>query len=104
MEEFVSDDDKCVYSPNYGKDILQFAQSSKNIIDTIRSDSKNEMNNTTPIHMSYEMRNIMKSMHSYLDAHFNGEMNNKMEDTEQQFDAKKKQCKKKISDYFPKTQ
>ncbi|GFT32604.1 hypothetical protein TNCV_3145521 [Trichonephila clavipes] len=64
------------------KDILEFVQSSKNIIDA-DSDSENEMNKTAPVLMSSERRKIMKSMHSYLDAHSNGEMNNKMDDVEQ---------------------
>uniref|UniRef100_A0A8C4SC05 HTH CENPB-type domain-containing protein n=1 Tax=Erpetoichthys calabaricus TaxID=27687 RepID=A0A8C4SC05_ERPCA len=64
------------------KDILEFVQSSKNIIDA-DSDDENEMNNAAPVPTSSEMRNIMKSMRSYLDANSNGEMNNKMDDIEQ---------------------
>ncbi|GFW37358.1 hypothetical protein TNCV_859651 [Trichonephila clavipes] len=63
------------------KDILEFVQSSKNIIDA-DSDVQNEMNNAASVPISCEMRNTMKSMHSYLDAHSNGEMNNKMDDIE----------------------
>ncbi|GFU14943.1 hypothetical protein TNCV_795191 [Trichonephila clavipes] len=66
--------------------------SSQNIIDA-DSDEENEVNNAAPVPMSSEMRNIMKSMHSYLDAHTNGEVNNKMEDIGQ-FDAKKDNAKK----------
>uniref|UniRef100_A0A8C4RFJ1 HTH CENPB-type domain-containing protein n=1 Tax=Erpetoichthys calabaricus TaxID=27687 RepID=A0A8C4RFJ1_ERPCA len=62
--------------------ILEFVQSSKNIIDA-DSDDENEMNNAAPVPTSSEMRNIMKSMRSYLDAHSNGEMNNKIDDIEQ---------------------
>ncbi|GFU44041.1 hypothetical protein TNCV_4963531 [Trichonephila clavipes] len=51
------------------------------------SDDENEMNNAAPVPTSFEMRNVMKSMHSYLDAHSNGEMNKEMDDIEQ-FDAK----------------
>ncbi|GFX30035.1 hypothetical protein TNCV_2617461 [Trichonephila clavipes] len=40
-------------------------------------DDENEMNNAAPVSTSSEIRNIMKIMHSYLDAHSNGEMNNK---------------------------
>ncbi|GFX38795.1 hypothetical protein TNCV_4748651 [Trichonephila clavipes] len=76
------------------KDILEFVQSSKNIIDADSSD-ENEMKNAASDHTSYEMRNIMKSMRSYLDEHSNGEMNNKMDDIEQ-FDAKKDNEKKNI--------
>ncbi|GFV56041.1 hypothetical protein TNCV_2266271 [Trichonephila clavipes] len=42
-----------------GKDILEFVQSSKNIIDT-DSDLENEMNNASPVPKSTEMRNIIK--------------------------------------------
>ncbi|GFV19216.1 hypothetical protein TNCV_3224341 [Trichonephila clavipes] len=34
----------CENSPNYGKDILEFVQRSKNTIDAIDSDGENEMN------------------------------------------------------------
>ncbi|GFV19445.1 uncharacterized protein TNCV_3663781 [Trichonephila clavipes] len=57
-------------------------QSLKNIIDE-DSDDENEMNNAAPVPTSSKMRNIMKSMCNYLDAHSNGETNNKMDDTEQ---------------------
>ncbi|GFX61922.1 hypothetical protein TNCV_3777331 [Trichonephila clavipes] len=40
------------------------------------------MNNAAPVPMSSEMRNIMKSAFSSLDAHSNGEMNNEMNDIE----------------------
>ncbi|GFU57713.1 hypothetical protein TNCV_3638651 [Trichonephila clavipes] len=49
------------------KDILEFVQSSKNIIDA-DPDDENEMNNAAPVPKSSEMRNIKKSMCSYLDA------------------------------------
>ncbi|GFW20555.1 hypothetical protein TNCV_1047801 [Trichonephila clavipes] len=61
------------------KDILEFVQCSKNIIEA-DSDDKNELNNATPVPTSSELRNIMKSMSSYLDANSNGERNNKMDD------------------------
>ncbi|GFX58918.1 hypothetical protein TNCV_806221 [Trichonephila clavipes] len=41
------------------KDILEFVQSSKTIIDT-DSDNENEMTNANPVPTSSEMRNIMK--------------------------------------------
>ncbi|GFY06307.1 hypothetical protein TNCV_2680991 [Trichonephila clavipes] len=63
------------------KDILDFVQSSKNIID-VDSDDQNEMNNATPFPISSEMRNAMKSMRSYFDVHSNGEINIKMDDME----------------------
>ncbi|GFV53653.1 hypothetical protein TNCV_1042601 [Trichonephila clavipes] len=72
----------CVQSQLWETDILELVQSSKNIIDA-DSDSENEMNNAAPAPTSFEMRNIKKSMFSYLDAHSNGEMKNKMDDIEQ---------------------
>ena len=80
--------------------MLEFVQSSKNIINT-DSDDKNEMNNAAPDPATFKMRNIVKSMLSYLDAHSNEEMKNKMDDIEHQI---KKTKHKKISNYFLKTQ
>ncbi|GFV61315.1 uncharacterized protein TNCV_4103731 [Trichonephila clavipes] len=42
------------------KDILEFVQSSKNIIDA-DSDDELEMNNAVPVPISSEMRNVMKT-------------------------------------------
>ncbi|GFW77299.1 hypothetical protein TNCV_924151 [Trichonephila clavipes] len=83
------------------KDILEFVQSSKNIIDA-DSDDENEMNNAAPVLTSSETMNTIKNIHSYLDAHSSGKMNNKINAIEQ-FDAKKTVLRK-ISDYVPKTQ
>ncbi|GFW63871.1 hypothetical protein TNCV_3744751 [Trichonephila clavipes] len=82
-EEFVAiDDDNVCETPIVtDKDILEFVQSSKNIID-VESDDENKMNNASPV-TSSKMRSIMKSISSYLDAYFNGAMNNKMHDIEQ---------------------
>ncbi|GFW90376.1 hypothetical protein TNCV_3509241 [Trichonephila clavipes] len=70
-------------SPNFGRQ-RHFGDGSKlkNIV-AADSDDENEMNNETPVPTSSEMQNIMKSMRSYLDAHSNGEMNNKMVDIKQ---------------------
>ncbi|GFW84897.1 hypothetical protein TNCV_681851 [Trichonephila clavipes] len=60
------------------KDIVEFVHSArKNIIDA-DFEEKNEMNNAVPVSSSSEMRNIMKSISSYLDTHSKGEMNGKM--------------------------
>ncbi|GFT72928.1 hypothetical protein TNCV_1976491 [Trichonephila clavipes] len=67
------------------QDILEFVQSSKNIIDADSGD-QNEMNNSAPVPSSSDMRNIMKSMSSYLDTHSNGEMNKKIGSIEQFID------------------
>ncbi|GFT91218.1 uncharacterized protein TNCV_4044491 [Trichonephila clavipes] len=82
------------------KNILEFVQSSKNIIDADSDDEK-----AAPVSTSSEMRNIMKSMHSFLDAHSNGEMNNKMDDIEQFVDNLMliTTMQRNTSDYFPNT-
>ncbi|GFW35937.1 SCAN domain-containing protein 3 [Trichonephila clavipes] len=80
-EKFIAidDDNVCTTPLTADKDdILEFVHSSKNIIDA-HSDDENEMNNAAPVPTSSEMRNIMKSMRSYLDTHSSGEMNNKMD-------------------------
>ncbi|GFW09437.1 hypothetical protein TNCV_3995441 [Trichonephila clavipes] len=79
-------------------DILEFVQLLKSIIDADAGD-ENEVKNAAPVPTSSEMRNIMKNMRSYLDAHSNGEMNKRMDDIEQ-FDAKKDNAREKISDDF----
>ncbi|GFV61136.1 hypothetical protein TNCV_2100111 [Trichonephila clavipes] len=78
FEEFVLvDDDNVCTAPNMAdKDILEIVQNSKNIIHA-DSDGEKEMNNAASVPTSSEMKNIMKSMRSCLDAHFNGEMNKK---------------------------
>ncbi|GFX27549.1 hypothetical protein TNCV_4996041 [Trichonephila clavipes] len=58
------------------KDILEFVQS-------LKMKDEHEVNIATSIPTSSEMRNTRKSMRSYLDAHSNGEMNEKMDDSEQ---------------------
>ncbi|GFU69024.1 hypothetical protein TNCV_3785451 [Trichonephila clavipes] len=82
------------------KDILEFVQSSNNTSDA-GSSNKYEINKTA-VPMSSEIRNTMNSKLSCLDAHFTGEMNNRIHGIEQ-FDAKKT-IQRKISGYFPKTQ
>ncbi|GFV73932.1 uncharacterized protein TNCV_2641961 [Trichonephila clavipes] len=107
LEEFVAvvNDNVCTATIMAGKDILQFVQSSKNFID-VDSDDESEMNNAAPVPTSSEMRNIMKSMCSYLDTNSSGEMNNKMDDIELFADnlMLKTTMQRKISAYFPKTQ
>ncbi|GFW20035.1 hypothetical protein TNCV_867411 [Trichonephila clavipes] len=82
-EESVAVEDDNVYTTPImaEKDIVEFDKSSKNIIDA-NSDVENQMNNAAPVPTSSEMRNIMKSMLSYLNAHSNDEMNNRMSDIE----------------------
>ncbi|GFY12964.1 DDE-1 domain-containing protein [Trichonephila clavipes] len=103
-EESVAVDNDNMYTApiKANKDILEFVQSSKNIIDTIDTDGEKEINNAAPVPTSSEMRNIMKSMRIYLGAHSNGEMNNKMGGIEQFVDnLMLKRQLKKTSDYFP---
>ncbi|GFU89160.1 hypothetical protein TNCV_2896081 [Trichonephila clavipes] len=83
----VDDDNVCTTPILADKDILEFVQSLKNVCDA-DSDDEKEMNNADLVLMSSKMRNIMKSMCSYLGTHSNGEIINKMDDIEQ-FDAKK---------------
>ncbi|GFV93913.1 hypothetical protein TNCV_1811681 [Trichonephila clavipes] len=64
------------------EDVLEFVQSSKSVIDA-NSCVEDKRNHAASVPTSSEMRNIMKSMRSYLDVHSNGEMNNKMDDIEQ---------------------
>ncbi|GFY01700.1 hypothetical protein TNCV_2608831 [Trichonephila clavipes] len=64
------------------RDILELDQSSKNIIDA-DFDDENEINYAAPVPTSSEMRNVMKSLRIYLDAHSFDEMNNNMDDTKQ---------------------
>ncbi|GFT38699.1 hypothetical protein TNCV_1498901 [Trichonephila clavipes] len=83
-EEIIAIDDDNMYTAPIvaDKDILEFIQSSKNIIDADSCD-ENETNNAANVPTLFQMRNIMKILHSNLDAHFNGEMYNKMDDIEQ---------------------
>ncbi|GFX05435.1 hypothetical protein TNCV_1007571 [Trichonephila clavipes] len=62
------------------KTFFEFVQSSKNIID-VDSDDENEMNNIAPVPTSSKMRNNVKNMRRYLDAHSNGEKNTKICDS-----------------------
>ncbi|GFV40419.1 hypothetical protein TNCV_2535871 [Trichonephila clavipes] len=78
----IDDDIVCTFPIMSDKDILEFVQSSKNIIDP-NSDAENEMNNAAPVPTSFEIMNIIKSMLCILDTHFNGEMYIKMDDIEQ---------------------
>ncbi|GFV10529.1 DDE-1 domain-containing protein [Trichonephila clavipes] len=103
-EEFVAVDDNVCTALNMADKYIGFVQSSKIIIDKDSND-EDEMDNATPVPTSSEMRNIMKSIHSYLEAYFNGERNNKMIDIEQfvdNFNATKT-MERKISDYFQKS-
>ncbi|GFV03355.1 hypothetical protein TNCV_4019521 [Trichonephila clavipes] len=101
-EVFVAVDDGnvCAAPIIADNDILEFVLSSKKI--EADSDNENEMNNTTPVPTPFEMRNIVKSILSYLGVHSNGEFNNKMDDIEQ-FDAKKDNARKDIRLFFKKS-
>ncbi|GFV37518.1 hypothetical protein TNCV_127291 [Trichonephila clavipes] len=69
------DDNVCTDPIIADKDILEFVQSSKDII-AADCDDENEMNNAAYVPITSEMRNVMK------DSHSNGEINNKMDDIE----------------------
>ncbi|GFU25456.1 uncharacterized protein TNCV_3532171 [Trichonephila clavipes] len=77
------------------KNILEFVESSTTITEA-DFDNEREKNNTAHVPTSSEMRNVMKSMLSYLYAHSNDEMLNKMDDIVQFLDnlMRKKNAKK----------
>ncbi|GFW17969.1 hypothetical protein TNCV_4307881 [Trichonephila clavipes] len=62
-----------------------------NVLDLIKdagsvetdSNDENERNKAAPVPTLSQMRNIMKNIHGYLDAHFSGKMDNKMDHIEQ---------------------
>ncbi|GFV08883.1 hypothetical protein TNCV_3821261 [Trichonephila clavipes] len=83
-EEFIAEnaDNVCVDPIIANKDTLEFIKSSKSIINA-DSNIEKEINNAIPVPTSSEMKNTMKSILCYLDAHSNGEMNNKREDIKQ---------------------
>ncbi|GFT26559.1 hypothetical protein TNCV_3604021 [Trichonephila clavipes] len=68
----VEDANECTASIIADKNILELARSSKSIIE---ADSVDE--NEVPVPTSSEVRNIMKRMRNYLEAHFNDEVNKK---------------------------
>ncbi|GFY36121.1 hypothetical protein TNCV_4844931 [Trichonephila clavipes] len=70
----VDDDNVCTATIMADKDILEFVQSSKNIIDG-DSEDKNEMNNTAPVSTTFYIRNVIKSVFNYLNAHSKGGWN-----------------------------
>ncbi|GFX08934.1 hypothetical protein TNCV_2966451 [Trichonephila clavipes] len=51
--------------------------------DNVDFDDENEVSNAAPIPKSSKMRNVLKTMCSYLDAHYNGKKKNKMDDITQ---------------------
>ncbi|GFT97860.1 hypothetical protein TNCV_2167691 [Trichonephila clavipes] len=92
-EEFVAiDDDNVRVQPQLHNIRLGVCSKlKKNVIETVL-DEEIEMNNATPVHTSSKIRNMIKSMHCYLDVHSNDE-NSKMEDIKQ-FDSKKDNAEK----------
>ncbi|GFW29184.1 hypothetical protein TNCV_4132601 [Trichonephila clavipes] len=84
IHSVLRDDNMCIVAIMADKDILESVQSSKNIEADF--DDENETNNVAPVQTSSEIRNVMKSMRSYIDAHSemsidaNSEMKNKMND------------------------
>ncbi|GFV84177.1 DDE-1 domain-containing protein [Trichonephila clavipes] len=87
LEEFigVEDGNMCTAPIMADKDILEFVESSKNI--DVDADSENEMNIASLVPTIVEMRIVVKSMCSYLAAHSNGEINNKLDDIPQFVDS-----------------
>ncbi|GFX65034.1 hypothetical protein TNCV_451721 [Trichonephila clavipes] len=101
-EEFIAVHDVLIVPIVADIDVLDFVHSSKNNIINADSDDENITNNSAPVPSSSEIRNIMKSMRSYLVTHSNGEMNNKMDGVEQVVDylVLKRTIQRKISNYF----
>ncbi|GFX60859.1 hypothetical protein TNCV_1311521 [Trichonephila clavipes] len=96
LENFIAVEDDHVYTAPIIWQTSTFGgllKANKNTIDAV-FDDLNKMNNAAPVLTSSEMRNVMKNMCLYLDAHSNGEMNNKMGDFEQPVEnlTLKKQC------------
>ncbi|GFX24160.1 hypothetical protein TNCV_2436531 [Trichonephila clavipes] len=81
-EEFISVDN--VLTEPLMADILEFVRSSKNIIN-VDSDSENEMNKAASVPTLFELRNVMKCILSYIEAHSNGKINSKMEANVEKF-------------------
>ncbi|GFV08426.1 hypothetical protein TNCV_328601 [Trichonephila clavipes] len=101
-EEFIAvvDDNVRAAPIMADNDSLELVESLKNTIDADSKD-ENEMNNAAPVPTSSGMRNVLKSIRSFLDEHSNGEMDKK--DDIERF-VVKKTMQKNISDYFPKIQ
>ncbi|GFW77887.1 hypothetical protein TNCV_3910971 [Trichonephila clavipes] len=66
------------------------------------SEDENEMNNSDPVPTFSEKRNNRKRMFNYLDSHFSGERNNKMNGIGQCVEdvMLKKTRPKEITDFF----
>ncbi|GFV61125.1 hypothetical protein TNCV_2100001 [Trichonephila clavipes] len=60
--------------------------------------NENEMNNAAPVPTTSEMKNIMESRRSYLEAHFNSETNVIERLIHSQFDAKKDNARRRDPD------
>ncbi|GFT11547.1 hypothetical protein TNCV_2523611 [Trichonephila clavipes] len=71
-----NDDNVCTAAITANKDILVYVQSLNDIVG-IDSNNENEINIATPVPTSSDMRNIMKSMRSYFEAHSNEEQPNR---------------------------
>ncbi|GFV50821.1 hypothetical protein TNCV_4237761 [Trichonephila clavipes] len=95
-EEFaaVDNDNACTTPIIADKDILEFVESSTNIM-VVGSEGENEMNNAVLVLMSSEMQSILKCMNCYLYARPDVAMNNKV-DGIKQFDAINSNAKKNI--------
>ncbi|GFW32283.1 hypothetical protein TNCV_674421 [Trichonephila clavipes] len=105
--EFIKIDYACMSSAPImaDKENLEFVEISQNIMDADSND-ENEMSNVAPVPTSSEMRNIVKIMRSYLDAHSIGKINNKMDNIEQFVDILmlKEMQRKNSRLFFLKTQ
>ncbi|GFW38078.1 hypothetical protein TNCV_835181 [Trichonephila clavipes] len=101
IEEFVTvdGDNVCTAPQLWQTKRVWSLLKTQNIIDA-NSDDEKEMNNSAPAPpTSSEIRNIMENMFSYLNAHTDGEKNNKMVDIELFVDN----CKEKYQMIFQKS-
>lgn len=108
LNEYVAvDDDVCTAPIMTEKEIVEIVQNPNDSTYVDSDDeSENGISDAVPVPSTSEMRKIIKSMRSYLNAQSNGEMDKMMDNLEQFVDnlVLKRTFQKQISDFFPKTQ
>ncbi|GBM08365.1 hypothetical protein AVEN_108365-1 [Araneus ventricosus] len=104
LDEFVTVDDDVFIAPIVtNEDILGIVQSSNDPIDVGSDDEfDNEIKIAVPVPITSKLRNIVKSIRSYLAMHSNVQMNKTMDDIEQFVDnlMLKTALQKQLSDFF----
>lgn len=106
LNEYVAvDDNVCTAPIMTQKEIVEIVQNPNDSTYVDSDDeSENGISDAVPVPSTSEMRKIIKSMRSYLNAQSNGEMDKTMDDLEQFVDnvVLKRTFQKKISEFFPK--